>query len=114
MNHEEENSRKEGVPELSDSLQTISKDDFCSLSNEWFETNKIKLKLSTQSKYRNILKKYICPFFQGKSACELVRSDISQFISLLLNSRSENGKELAPKTVSCILSVLRQIVAYIR
>lgn len=87
---------------------------FRSSAEEWLEAAKPTLKESTISRYRTALDRHLFPEFGDKEVTEIVRDDISAFSSRLLASQNEGGKGLAPKTVSAILSVMKNVMNYIR
>ncbi len=87
---------------------------FRSSAEAWLEDVKPSLKESTVSRYRTALDRHLFPEFGDKDVMEIARDDISAFSSRLLASNDEGGKGLAPKTVSAILSVMKNVMDYIR
>lgn len=87
---------------------------FRSVAEEWLEASKPTLKDSTISRYRTALDRHLLPEFGDKVAADITRDDIAAFTAMLLSAASEGGKGLAPKTVSAILSVMKNVLDYVR
>jgi len=86
-----------------------------SLSAEaWLEASKPTLKESTVSRYRTALDRHLLPEFGDRDVTEIARDEVSAFSAMLLASKDDGGKGLAPKTVSAILSVMKNVMDYIR
>lgn len=87
---------------------------FGTAAEEWLNATKPTLKDSTFSRYRTALDRHLFPEFEDKVVTEIRRDDISGFSSRLLASGDDEGKGLAPKTVSAILSVMKNVMDYVR
>lgn len=87
---------------------------FRALADEWMEKSIPTLKESTISRYKTVLKLYLIPEFGDQPITQIVRDDLSSFISRLLTPKVKGGNGLAPKTISSILSVMKNIMDYIR
>lgn len=85
---------------------------FCEIATEWFNLRLPQLKDSTAVKYRNLLNSYILPMLGERAADTLTHDCIKNFCNELLISGGKKGTGLSPKTVSDILSVLRNILKY--
>lgn len=83
------------------------------VGEEWLETLKPQLKESSIVKYSNILKTYLYPRFGETSINCITNSDVMDFNIELLNCGGVNNKGLSPKTVSCILSVFKNVFIYV-
>ena len=98
--------------QATDLTRTESKNDtFGKIAEDWYEAILPTLKVSSASRYRNILDKQLLPEFSSKKIAEISREDISSFTTRLLLSGNE-GCGFAPKTVTSILSVLKLIFSY--
>lgn len=82
------------------------------VSLEWLESLKPRLKESSIVKYRNILMTYIFPYFEEKTIDSIARGDIIKFSNELLLSGGRKGTGLAPKTVISIIFVIKGIFKY--
>lgn len=82
------------------------------VSYEWLERQKAMIKLSSYTKYDNLIRSYIEPELGNVRIAELTEAQIEQFSIRLLTAAGRHGKGLAPKTVSDTISVLRQILRY--
>jgi len=89
-------------------------DDFAKAAEEWLDSVKPTLKKSSFSKYRNVLDKHLLPEFGERKVVDITRDDVTVFSSRLLASGGRNGKGLAPKTVAGVISVLKNVMDYIR
>lgn len=91
---------------------TISSDLFKHIAMEWFETNRLHVKESTNNKYWNLLNSYILPMF-GEQPLHCVTHDfIESQCNMLLYSGGVSGTGLSPKTVTDIISVVRSILQF--
>lgn len=94
----------------SDALES----NFAELAEEWMEFIKPTLKKSSISKYRSVMDKHLLPEFGERKVVEITRVDVMVFSTRLLASGGRNGKGLTPKTVSSIISVLKNVMDYVR
>lgn len=92
--------------------ESISSDSFECISNEWYASLLPQVKESTSNKYRNLLDSYIIPTFGHFKLCQLTNTIIEERSNELLLSGGKKGAGLSPKTVSDILSVVRNILKY--
>ena len=91
---------------------TTSEFIFSKIASDWFENTKSQIKESTQNKYQNILNNYILPSY-GKKALDCITHDfIESHCICLLESGGKNGGGLSPKTVTDVLSVIRNILKF--
>lgn len=87
---------------------------FAKLAEEWLDSVKPTLKKSSISKYQNVLDKHLLPEFGEKNVVDITRYDVTSFSSKLLAFDGKDGKGLAPKTVACIISVMKNVMNYVR
>lgn len=87
-------------------------DSFLEVSERWFEFIKPQLKESSIVKYTNVLKTYLLPEFAKKNISDISRDEINIFCSNLLISGGVRKKGLSSKTVTNIMSVLKNIFKY--
>lgn len=85
---------------------------FLNVAETWLTSVKSTLKESTISRYRTILDKHLYPQFGNQFVNKINRSDVSEFITMLLSAKCDGGKELSPKSVSGILSVMKNVMNY--
>lgn len=90
----------------------MSSDLFVSVAMEWFDNVKLKIKESTGNRYWNLLNSYILPTY-GEQPLECITYDfIERHCNTLLLSGGKKGTGLSPKTVTDILSVVRNIIKF--
>ena len=82
------------------------------VANEWYTAILPQVKESTSNKYRNLLDSYIVPLFGKLSLAQLSFEIIEEGTNQLLTSGGKSGTGLSAKTVSDILSVIRNILKY--
>lgn len=92
--------------------QRISGDNFAIIADEWFNSLKPQLKESSIVKYTNILNGYLFPGFGQRQIFDITRDDVVSFSKELLISGGVKGNGLSPKTVTSIISVLKNILEY--
>ncbi len=85
---------------------------FATVAEEWFEAIRPTLKPSSISKYRNVLDIHLLPEFGAKKLTDITRNEVTAFSSRLLASGGRKGCGLAPKSVSDILSVMKNAMGY--
>ena len=84
--------------------------DVDSLSAEWLESSKVRVKVSTYARYYTILQSHIAPYFGAIPAAAITNEVIENFVKEKTESKSV--RPLSPKTLRCIISVLFQIIKY--
>lgn len=87
---------------------------FENVAQEWYESQKMLLKVSTQNKYMNLLDSYILPEFSGLKLIQITEKGLSSYCDMLLTNGGKRKKGLSPKTVNDILSVIRSILKFAR
>ena len=85
---------------------------FDDIAMEWLNAIQPNVKESTGNKYLNSLNSYILPMFQGRKTSELTYDFILEQCNNLLKFGGKKGTGLSPKSVSDVLSILRNILQY--
>ena len=85
---------------------------FDDIAMEWFNATQSNVKESTGNKYLNSLNSYILPMFQGRKTSELTYDFILEQCNNLLKFGGKKGTGLSTKSVSDVLSILRNILQY--
>lgn len=85
---------------------------FKSVALSWLGSIEKKIKTSTLVKYTNSLNNYIVPRFGSYPIQDISGIDVEIFCSELLVSGGKNENGLAPKTVSDIFSVMKNVFEY--
>ena len=85
---------------------------FSDIALEWFESIMLHTKKSTQNKYHNMLVNHILPEYGQQTFHAITSELIENHCKTLLESGGRNGQGLAPKTVSDILSVIKNITQF--
>lgn len=89
-----------------------STDKFEYFAEKWFENIRAQTKESTQNKYRNMLDAYILPNLGSKYISEITYEIIEEHSHYLLTVGGKSGNGLSSKTVSDILSIIRNILKF--
>lgn len=87
---------------------------FSQSAKEWLAATKPGLKKSSISKYRNVLDKHLLPEFGDMKIVDITRDEVTYFSNRLLAPMDGGGKGVAPKTVNSILSVMKNVMDYVR
>lgn len=87
-------------------------DSFSTIADEWFVSQKPQWKYSSIVRYSNILDLYLLPDFAERKISEITRDEVIAFSNKMLVSGGVNGNGLSPKTVSSIISVMKNIFEY--
>ena len=87
------------------------------VAEEWYDNIRPTLKPSSAANYRNSLKNWLIPAFGDRPISQISREEVKGVITEFLYPNAANynctsHNPLSPKTVSCILSVLKQIFIY--
>lgn len=86
---------------------------FEKISQEWLAKEHLSVKVSTYSKYAQILNKHILPELGKEDIKELTFSKLNQFIEgKLQNGRLDHTGGLAPKTVHDIYVIIKSVLKY--
>ena len=93
-------------------VRSCGSSSFKCLADEWLSVQQRNIKESSYVKYKNILSLYLLPKFGDYMICNIERSVVIDYACNLLVDGGMNESSLSPKTVSCIISVLKSILAY--
>lgn len=85
---------------------------FSSVASDWFESVKLQTKESTRNKYHNMLTAYILPSYGEQMLNSITYDFIESHCNLLLSSGGQKGSGLSTKTVTDVLSVVRNILKF--
>ena len=85
---------------------------FGDMAKEWSDNIRPQVKESTRVKYQNLLNSYILPEFMDIPMDQISRERIEGFCKKLLLTGGRKGTGLSPKTVSDVLSLVRNILRY--
>ena len=95
--------------QMSDQKTSLS---FIQLCDNWLISVKPQLKESSYIKYSNLLHTYVFPEFSDASLEQITAARLHSFCEKLLNCGGASQKGLSSKTVSDILSLLRNIIHF--
>ena len=85
---------------------------FSKIALDWFESVKSQVKESTRNKYHNMLTDYILPSYGNQTLDSITYDFIESHCNLLLVSGGKKGNGLSTKTVTDVLSVIRNILKF--
>lgn len=85
---------------------------FQTTAEEWLVFLAPQIKAATMNKYRNLLETYIYPRMGSMELNQITHSFLEMQCKALLQSGRKDGGGLAPKTVSDILSVIRNVLKF--
>ena len=86
-------------------------DCFESIALEWLSCIQAQIKQSSYVKYRNMICLHLIPNFGNACITEITKEKINQFCSELLLGNDEQSS-LSPKSVTSIISVMKNIFEY--
>ena len=89
-----------------------TKDLFENIAMDWFVSTSLYAKESTQNKYRNMLSYYILPVYGQYPIQQITTDFIEQNCQLLLASGGKQKAGLSSKTVTDVLSIVRNILRF--
>lgn len=89
-----------------------SQDLFSSIASDWFESIESQTKESTRNKYLNMLNSYILPLYGERTLDSITYDFIDSHCNFLLVSGGKNGNGLSAKTVTDVLSLIRNVLKY--
>lgn len=95
--------------QMSDQKTSLS---FIQLCDNWLISVKPQLKESSYIKYSNLLHTYVFPEFSDASLEQITAARLHSFCEKLLNCGGASQKGLSSKTVSDILSLIRNIIHF--
>ena len=82
------------------------------IAEQWLEFKQEQLKWSSIVKYKNTLKLYILPEFGTTSVSKITTETITKFNRMLLTTGGKKKQGLSNKTVTGIMSLLKNILSY--
>lgn len=85
---------------------------FSLVALDWFENVKSQTKESTTNKYHNMLSSYILPAYGEKTLDSITYDFIESHCNFLLSSGGKKETGLSTKTVTDVLSVIRNILKF--
>ena len=88
------------------------KESFQIVALEWIDFISPKVKESTLVKYQNLLSTYLLPYFRTKSLSYITNDTVEVYCNYLLTEGGKKGTGLSSKTVTDIISVLRNILKF--
>ena len=80
---------------------------------DWTAYKRVYIKESTYMKYSNLLNNYILPVFEKMLLSHMTAEIMNNYVNELLTRGGESGTGLSAKTVSDILSLIRNILRYV-
>lgn len=91
---------------------TSNPNTFSKIAMDWYESIKSQTKESTRNKYHNILISYVLPAYGEKTLESITFDFVETQCNLLLTTGGSKGCGLSAKTVTDILSIIRNILKY--
>ena len=85
---------------------------FQDVAEDWIVSLAPQIKVSTMNKYRNLLETYIYPRMGTMKLNQITHPFLESFCNSLLQNGRKDGNGLSPKTVSDILSVIRNVLKF--
>lgn len=86
---------------------------FYDAAEKWIVSLTPQIKVSTENKYRNLLEAYIYPLMGTAQLDQITCTFLEAQCSYLLQEGRKDGRGLSPKTVSDILSVIRNVLKFL-
>ena len=87
-------------------------DIFENIANEWINSIRQQVKLSTYNRYLNLLSLYILPHLGRRPLNEITHSLLEDYCNRLLGNGGKKEIGLSPKTVTDSLSVIRNVLNF--
>lgn len=85
---------------------------FSVIADDWYENIKLQIRESTRNKYQNMLTSYILPFYADLRLDQITYDVIEGHCRQLLSTGGKRGTGLSAKTVTDVLSVVRNIFKF--
>lgn len=85
---------------------------FYEISTQWLNMKEATIKLSSYIRYSNLLNAYLYPQYRDTLIEDISPTSVDSYINMLLTSGKKDKTGLAPKTVQCIISLLKSILEY--
>lgn len=103
---------KRNMTENAKSVNIQNGKTFYEISTQWIHMKAATIKLSSYTKYSNLLNTYLYPQYRDTLIEDISPASVDSYINTLLTVGKKNKTGLAPKTVQCIISLLRTILNY--
>lgn len=104
---------KQNQYELISKSEDTQHNSFEEIARKWFDSREHQIKESTRIKYRNMLQRYILPYFKNlEDVKSITHETMDAFVKELLTAGGKNKKGLSEKTVADIISIMRLIEKY--
>lgn len=110
--YDEVEQKLDAMKSENSNISAVSEVLFEDIALEWLSVQQPELKVSSYSKYRNLLKSYLIPEFGKFSIQSISRGEVSKFSRMMLIEGGMRKKGLSPKTVNSMLSVLKNVLDY--
>lgn len=98
--------------EFAKSVKEQSVITFYDISIQWLNMKAPTIKLSSYTRYSNLLKTYLYPKYKDTLIGDISPESVNSYIHILLTDAKKNKTGLSPKTVQCIISLLKSILDY--
>ena len=85
---------------------------FQAVAEDWIVSIAPQIKVATMNKYRNLLETYIYPRIGAAELSQITHNFLESYCNSLLQNGRKDGNGLSPKTVSDILSVIRNVLKF--
>lgn len=85
---------------------------FEDVANDWIASIEPRIKLSTIAKYKNLLNSYIYPEFSDYAIDDITCNHVDTYCNELLVAGGCTKNGLSPKTVSDVLSLIKNIMRF--
>lgn len=110
--NEAKNLNRNGGAEFTNITKKQNPLTFYDISMQWLNMKAPTIKLSSYTRYLNLLKTYLYPQYRNTLIEEISPESVDAYINILLTSGKKNKTGLSPKTVQCIISLLKSILDY--
>lgn len=98
--------------EITKSVKIQSEITFYEISTQWLKMKAATIKHSSYIRYLNLLNTYLYPQYRDTLIEDISPASIDSYINMLLTRGKINKTGLSPKTVQCIISLLKSIIDY--
>lgn len=106
------NLNMNSTTEFTNSVKKQSAITFYDISMQWLNMKAPTIKLSSYTRYSNLLKSYLYPQYRDTFIEDISPESVDSYINILLTGGKKNKTGLSPKTVQCIISLLKSILDY--
>lgn len=110
--YQAKNFNKDSTSEYAKSEKKQSSITFYDISTQWLNMKASTIKPSSYTRYSNLLKTYLYPQYRDTLIEDILPESVDLYINRLLTSGKTNKTGLSPKTVQCIISLLKSILKY--